>query len=46
VFSGGWNITFLEKCQIQVKGSSTVSILRTALMLEARGASMLFTSEK
>jgi hypothetical protein len=32
-------------CQIQVKGRSTVSVLRKPLMLEARGSNMLFTSE-
>jgi hypothetical protein len=41
----GENITFLQKCQIQVKGRSNVSLLRKPLMLGTRGSSMLFTSE-
>jgi hypothetical protein len=45
VFSSERNINFLQDCQIQVKGRSTVSLLRKPLMLEARGSSMLFTSE-
>jgi hypothetical protein len=45
VFSLVRNITIVPNSCIQVKGMSPVSLVRKLVMLEARGSSMLFSSE-